>query len=131
VVRGVGNLKGFNLSSSLNYSRQKFQHLWIRGAVIGCGIVLVIPQRDSNRFRSVRDDECDFVPEPFLFSEQRNDLVLDRARKLSGAIGLEDHGNVPGKHVSLLHGNLVERRVIPDPLGFQEVVTIRDKLLIG
>src|SRR5713226_5056237 len=103
VVSGVDNLIALNLWSSLNHSRQELQHVRIGCAVIGCGVFFVIPQADSNRFRSVPDDEYDFVLETFLLSEEGNDPVLNRAGKLRNAIGLENHRNLSGKHVNLAH----------------------------
>src|SRR5260370_16628377 len=73
----VGNLVRFNLWSSLNHSRQDFPHLGIRFAVVGFRVLPVIPQTDSERFRSARDDERDFVLESLLLSKQaRNVLFL-------------------------------------------------------
>ncbi len=107
-----------NLWSSLNHSRQELQHLRIDCAVIGCGVFFLIPQTNSNRFRSVPDDECEFVLETFLLSEERDDLVLYRARKLSYAIRLENHRNLSGKHVNLPR-TLPIRAVIGNHLGFR------------
>ena len=46
----VGNLIGFNLRSSLNYSRQELLHFGIRSAVVGFRVLFVFPQTDSERF---------------------------------------------------------------------------------
>src|SRR6266852_91742 len=120
VVSGVDNLIALNLWGSLNHSRQELQHVRIGCAVIGCGVFFLIPQTDSNRFRSVPDDECDFVLETFLPSEEGNDPVLYRAGKLRNAIGLENHRNVSGKHVHLPR-TLSLRAIIGNHPGFKRL----------
>src|SRR6266446_2792067 len=98
----VGNLVGFNLWSSLNHSRQDFRHFGIRFAVVGFRVLSVIPQTDSERFRSARDDERDFVLESLLFSKQGKNVLFDRLGELRNAIGLQMHGNSACKHATLL-----------------------------
>src|SRR5437660_1337026 len=45
---------------------------------------------------------CDFVLEPFLFSEQRKDVFLQPLGKLRNTIGLQMHINSACKHDTLL-----------------------------
>src|SRR5260370_1675293 len=73
----VGNLVRFNLWSSLNHSRQDFPHLGIRFAVVGFRVLPVIPQPDSERFRSPRTDKRHFVLEPLLLSKQGKNVLFD------------------------------------------------------
>jgi hypothetical protein len=47
-------------------------------------------------------DEYDFVLEAVLFLKEGKNLVLDGLGKLRTGIGLQVHGNVTSKHVSLL-----------------------------
>ncbi len=65
----VGNLIGLNLRSSLNNFRQGLQHCWIGFAGISFRVLFLVPQTDSHRFRSVWDDERNFVLEALLFSK--------------------------------------------------------------
>src|SRR5467141_874444 len=82
----VGNLVGFNLWSSLNHSRQDFRHFGIRFAVVGFRVHSVIPQTDSERFRSARDDERDFVLESLLFSKQGKNVLFDPHMSVSSVL---------------------------------------------
>src|SRR5258707_11327671 len=66
----IGNLVGANLRCSLNHLRQGLQHSWIGIAAIGLGVLFLIPQTDSDGFRSPRGDERDFVLEAFLLPKQ-------------------------------------------------------------
>src|SRR5216684_4207221 len=98
----VGNLVGFNLWSSLNHSRQDLRHLGIGSAVVRFRVLFVFPQTDCEGFRSVWDNECDFVPEPGLFSKQGKNVLFDPLREFRNAIGFQLHGNSACKHVNLL-----------------------------
>src|SRR5947209_9431379 len=102
----VGNLIGFNLRSSLNHSRQDLRHFWIGPAVVSFRVLCSFPQTDSECFPSARSNERDFVLEPFLFSKQGNDFLLQPLGQLGSAIELQMHGHSACKHVTLLgcHG---------------------------
>src|SRR6267154_2129150 len=106
VEGGVGNLIGFNLWSSLNHSRQDLCHFGIRFVVVGFRVLSVLPQTDSERFRSARDVEGDFVLEPLLFSKQGKNVLFDPLGEFRNAIGLQLHGYSACNHVNLLgcHG---------------------------
>src|SRR6266436_9168756 len=105
----VGNVVGFNLWSSLNHSRQDLRHLGIGSPVVCFRDLSVIPQTDSERFRSVWDNECDFVAEPGLFSKQGKNVLFDPLREFRNAIGFQLHGNSACKHVNLLGCHYVGR----------------------
>src|SRR6202171_3777577 len=98
----VGHRISFNLRSSLNHSRQDLRYFWIGSAVVSFRLLCCVPQADSERFCSCRTNERDFVLESLLFSKQGNDFLLERARKLRNAIGLQMHGNSACKHDTLL-----------------------------
>src|SRR5713226_1002920 len=118
----VGNLIGFNLWSSLNDSRQDLRHFGIRSAVVGFRVLFVFPQTDSERFLFPRGDERDLVLEPLLFSEQRNDFLIQPLGKLRNAIGLQVHGNF-----ACIHGNLLDCRgqgpISDNPLSLDHLMT--------
>ena len=98
----TGNLMGVNLRSSLNHLPQGLQHCWIGLAAVGVRVLFLIPQTDCKDFRSIRGDQGQFVPEPFLLSKQRQDLVLKRSVKLCNAIGLQADGDTTSEHENLL-----------------------------
>jgi len=67
----VGNLIGSKLRISLHHFRQSLLHFGIGSEVIGFRVLLLIPQTDSQRFRSAWNDERNFVLEAFLLCEAR------------------------------------------------------------
>src|SRR6266436_3969722 len=89
VERRVSNIIGFNLRSSLNYRGEDLRHFWVSSAVVSLSILCFVPQTDSERFPAAMADEGDFVLESFLFSKQREDVLLQPLGKLRNAIGLQ------------------------------------------
>src|SRR6266550_4933772 len=102
VERRVSDVKGFNLRRSLNYRGEELRHFWVSSAVVSLGILCFVPQTDSERFRSARDDERDFVLESLLFSKQGKNVLFDPLGEFRIAIRFQLHGNSSSKHVSLL-----------------------------
>src|SRR5712692_4930060 len=102
VERRVSNVIGFNLRSSLNYRGEDLRHFWESSAVVSLGILRFVPQTDGERFRAALSHERDFVLESFLFSKQREDVLLQPLGKLRNAIGLQMHINSACKHDTLL-----------------------------
>src|SRR6266487_3232431 len=84
---------------SLKHFAQHLLHFGIGSAAVGFGVLFLIPQTDSDRLRSAWDHEGDLVLETFLFSQERNDFLLDAVGKRLGGIGLETHGHLSCKHV--------------------------------
>src|SRR5260221_4784555 len=72
----VGDVIGFNLGRPFNYCGEKLRHFWVRCAIVSLGILRCVPQTDSKCFPAALSNERDFVLEPFLFSEQRKDVLL-------------------------------------------------------
>src|SRR5713101_1299391 len=89
VERRVSDVKGFNLRGSLNYRGEDLRHFWVSSAAVSLGILRFVPQTDSERFRAALSNERDFVLESFLFSKQREDVLLQPLGKLRNAIGLQ------------------------------------------
>src|SRR5260370_35179804 len=71
VERRVSDVIGFNLGSSLNFRGEDLRHFWVSSAVVSLGILRLVPNADSERFRAALSNERDFVLESFLFSKQR------------------------------------------------------------
>src|SRR6266403_6009578 len=102
VERRVSDVIGFNLRSSLNYRGEDLRYFWVSSAVVSLSILRFVPQTDSERFPAAVADEGDFVWESFLFSKQREDVLLQPLGKLRNAIGLQLHVNSACKHDTLL-----------------------------
>src|SRR5437879_6084290 len=66
VEGGVGNLIGLNPRRSLNHLRLELLHFGVSFAAIGIRVFFLIPETDSNRFRSAGGRQHDFVPEALL-----------------------------------------------------------------
>src|ERR1700680_3919501 len=73
----ISNLIGVNLRRSLNNFPESLEQYWIGIAAISVRVLFLIPQTDSDSFRSVWSDEGNFVLETFLFSKQRKCFVFD------------------------------------------------------
>src|SRR6266404_3299884 len=101
VKGGIGNLIGLYLRSSVNHLRQGIRHFGVSSAVVAFGVLCLVPQTDAKCFLSTRCDKCDFVPESFLFSKQRNDFLVQNLGELGNA-ALQMHGDFACKHVNLL-----------------------------
>src|SRR5258708_17146332 len=102
VERRVSDVIGFNLRSSLNYRGEDLRHFRVSSAVVSLGILSLVPQTDCERFRAALANKRDFVLESFLFSKQREDVLLQPLGKLLNAIGLQMHINSACKHGTLL-----------------------------
>src|SRR5712691_5778485 len=96
----VRNLESLNRRCSLNHLRQARQHLWIDVAAIVVRVLSPIPQTDRNRFGAVRGNERNLVLEASLFSQQGQDVLLERLGKLTGRVGLQMHGHIACVHIS-------------------------------
>jgi hypothetical protein len=82
VVAGrIGDVGGLDARCALDYSIQLLQHFGVMFSVVGFGLFLGIPKADSYSFLSVRD-ECDLITEAFQLAKHREDLLLNRLRKL-------------------------------------------------
>src|SRR6266576_964314 len=71
VDRGRANLIGLNLRRSLTYFCQELLHLGIGCAVVNFRVFFVVPQTDSNSFRSVCGYQADFISEALILLKQR------------------------------------------------------------
>jgi hypothetical protein len=69
-------------------------------AIMGFRAFLLIPQADSNSVPAARNEQCNFVLEALLLSQQRNGFVLDQLGKLRNAIGLQTEGDTTSKHAT-------------------------------
>ena len=102
VKGGVGNIEGFHLRWSVNHCREELRHFVVSFAVVSFRAFRPVSQTDPERFRSGWSNEGDFVLEPFLFSKQGNDFLLQPLGKLRNAVGLQMHIYSACKHLSLL-----------------------------
>src|SRR5229473_858542 len=102
VERRVSDVIGFNLRSSLNYLVEDLGHFGVSSAAVSFGILSLVPQTDCERFHAALANKRDFVLESFLFSKQREDVLLQPLGKLRNAIGLQMHINSACKHDTLL-----------------------------
>src|SRR5208282_2758480 len=102
VERRVSDVIGFNLRSALNYRGEDLRHSWVSSAVVSLGILSLVPQTDCESHRAALANERDFVLESFLFSKQREDVLLQPLGKLLNAIGFQMHINSACKHGTLL-----------------------------
>ena len=59
----IANLIGANLRNSFNHFPECLEDFWIGIAAVGVRVLFLIPQADSDNFRSTGDDERDFVLE--------------------------------------------------------------------
>src|SRR4029077_12066767 len=87
VKGGVGDVKRFHLSRSLNHRCEELGHFWVSCAVVSLRVLGFIPQTDSERFRPPVADERDLVLEAFLLSKQGNDFPLQFLGKVGNSIG--------------------------------------------
>src|SRR5260370_4043830 len=71
VERGVSDVIGFNLWSSLNYRGEDLRHFWVSSAVVSLGILRLVPQTDCERFRAAMANKREFVFESVLCPKQR------------------------------------------------------------
>src|SRR6266568_23610 len=94
----VANLIDLHLRSPVHHFREGLQHCWIGVAAVSFRVLFSVPQTDSQRLRSVWDNERDFALEAILFSKQRNDFLVKRAGKFRNAIGLQMNGYISAKH---------------------------------
>src|SRR3989442_6370096 len=101
VERGIGNLIGLYLRSSVNHLRQGLRHFGVSSAVVAFRVFGLVPQTDAKCFLSSWCDKRDFVPESLLFSEQGNDFPFQSLGEL-GNTALQMHGDFACKHVNLL-----------------------------
>src|ERR1700724_2044177 len=62
----IANLIRANLWSTFNHFPKCLEDSCVSIAAIGLGVLFLIPQADSENFRSPRDNERDFVLEAFL-----------------------------------------------------------------
>src|SRR6266568_2780867 len=67
VERGIGNLIGLYLRSSVNHLRQSLRHFGVSSAVVGFRVLCLVTQTDAECFLSSRCDKRDFVPESVQF----------------------------------------------------------------
>ena len=77
--RRVADLKGANLRRAIHHRSERFQHVRIGAAAISVRVLFLIPQTDGYGFPATRDDEREFVLEPFLLAE-----APERPRSRSG-----------------------------------------------
>ena len=87
VESGVSNLVGFELRSSVNHLRQDLGHFCVTPAIVVVGVLLGVPQAQTESLGSTRDNERDFIPKPTLFSKQRDDVLFQPLGKLERAVG--------------------------------------------
>src|SRR5258705_13084116 len=102
VERGVSDVIGFNLRSSLNYFVEDLRHFGVSSAAVSFGILGFVPQTDRERFRAALANKRDFVLESFLLSKQGEDVLLQPLGKLRNTIGFQMHVNSACKHDTLL-----------------------------
>src|ERR1700693_4560319 len=62
VESGVRNLVGFNPRSTVDHLRHDLGHFSIMPAVIGIGVLFVVPQTHTESFGAARGNERDFIP---------------------------------------------------------------------
>src|SRR6185437_2302847 len=98
----AGHLVGIHLRRALDDRRQTLEHLGIGVAVIGIRALLAIPEADSDGVLAAFAEERDLVLEAVLFSQQRQDVLLELLGELLGAVGLEIERNVASVHMVLL-----------------------------
>src|SRR5260370_17295235 len=96
----IGDLVSLNLRSSLNHLAECLQHVGIPMAIIGFRAFFLIPQADSDSVPAARNEQCNFVLEALLLSQQRKGLVLDQLGKLRNALGLQTEGDTTSKHAT-------------------------------
>ena len=72
-------LKGLNPRGSVDYIRQRLQHLRIGVGIVFVCIALAFPQSDCNRILAGGIEESDFVFEALLLAQQRKNLILECA----------------------------------------------------
>ena len=96
----IGNLVRVNLRSSLNQIPECLQHVGIPMGIIGFRAFFLIPQADSNSVPAARNEQCNFVLEALLLSQQRKGFVLDQLGKRRNAIGLQTERDTTSKRAT-------------------------------
>src|SRR5947199_166834 len=103
---GVRNLVGLELRSSVHHLCQDLGHFCVTPPIVVVGVLLGVPQAQTESLGSTRDNERDFIPKPTLFSKQRDDVLFQPLGKLDRAVGLQLHGYATCIHICFLgcHG---------------------------
>src|SRR4029077_10615279 len=101
VKGGVGDVKRFHLSRSLNHRCEELGHFWVSCAVVSLRVLGFIPQTDSERFRPPVADERDLVLEAFLLSKQGDNVPFQPLGELASCVRFQMHIHSACKHGSL------------------------------
>src|SRR6266542_5025194 len=102
VERGVGNLEGFQLRSSVNELLQDLGHCGVTAEIVVVGALLGVPQTHTESFGAACGNERDFIPKPALFAKHGDDFLFQPLGKLDSAVRLQLHGYATCIHAELL-----------------------------
>src|SRR5208283_1736438 len=102
VERGISYHVGMDAQGPVDHPGEKMGHLGKDALFVPFGVSAVFPKTVGVNFLTALQKECEFVEEPVLLAEQRDDLVLHFLDEVPGAIWLQVHGYFTCKHGTLL-----------------------------
>src|SRR5438552_3958061 len=96
----VANLIDADLRGPFNHFPHALQHSGIDITAIGVGVLLLIPQTDSDGFRASRHNERHFILEALLGSKVGMSFLLHYLRKLSNTVWFQSDRDTTIEHVT-------------------------------